>query len=258
MLKHYLYSIFLFFWLTTTISVAWAVTPPIPDRPPGHVVDLAKVIDPTVKQQLDQVLRELEQKTTAQVVVLTITSLENEDINTVTLRTAEKWQLGQKNKDNGLLFTVALQDRKYRFETGYGLESVLPDSLLGTLGRKTLVPSFRQGDYGRGIAATTGEIVQILARHYGVEITGSEQLPQPIAGNNQQGGSFAVFFIMVVMLIIIVNARRKNRRSPGVGPIIFPGGWGTGGGFGGGGGGFGGGFGGGGGGFGGGGASGGW
>jgi uncharacterized protein len=257
MLTHYLYSLFLFTWLAAG-SASWAVTPPIPDQPPGHVVDLAGVIDAAQKQQLDQILRELEQKTTDQVVVLTITSLENEDINTVSLRTAEKWQIGQKDKDNGLLFTIALQDKKYRFETGYGLESVLPDSLLGTLGRKTMVPYFREGKYGQGIAAATGEIVNILARNSNVTITGTEQLPQPIAGNNQQQGNYVIFFIMLVMFIIIVNARRKNRRSPGVGPIIFPGGWGTGGGFGGGGGGFGGGFGGGGGGFGGGGASGGW
>lgn len=256
MLKRFLCNFFLFTWIAVAATVQ-AVSPPIPDHPPGQVVDLAGIIDAADKQQLEQVLRDLEQKTTAQMVILTVSSLDNEDINTISLRTAEKWQLGQKGKDNGLLFTVAVQDRKYRFETGYGLESVLPDSLLGSLGRNTLVPSFKQGNYSRGIAAATGEIVQVIARNANVEIIGSQQLPQTAAGHEQQNGSLVVFFIMLLLFIIIVNARRKNRRTPGTGPIILPGGWGSGGGFGGGG--FGGGgFSGGGGGFGGGGASGGW
>ncbi len=256
MLKRFLFNFFLLILLATAIP-AVAVTPPIPKQPPSHVVDLADIIDGTQKQQIEQVLTDLEQKTTAQMVILTVTSLDNEDINTVSLRTAEQWQLGQKGKDNGLLFTVALQDRKYRFETGYGLESILPDSLLGSLGRKVLVPSFKQGDYGRGIAAATGEIVQIIAKNSNAMISGSEQLPLTKAGNEQQGGSLVILFIMLIIFIIIVNARRKNRRTPpGSGSIILPVGWGSGGGFSGGG--FGGGFGGGGGGFGGGGASGGW
>ncbi len=258
MLKRLLNNLCIFILLTTA-SAALAVTPPIPDQPPAQVVDLAGIIEPAREEQLDRILRELEQKTTVQMVILTLTSLDNEDINTVSLRTAEKWKLGRRDKDNGLLFTVALKDRKYRFETGYGLESVLPDSLLGSLGRKTLVPWFKKGQYGQGIAAATGEIVQILSQQYKVEISGTDSLPKPVANGNQQG-NLTLLFIFIVLFIIIVNARRQNRRNarggPGVTPIIFPGGWGGGGGFGGGG--FGGGFGGGGGGFGGGGASGGW
>ena len=69
-----------------------------------------------------------------------------------------RWKLGQKGKDNGVLVTLALQERKYRIEVGYGLEGVLPDSLVGSLGRELLVPAFRAGDYGGGLAALAGEL----------------------------------------------------------------------------------------------------
>ena len=258
MLRNWLIK-FLLLYLVAIPATGLAVTPPIPASPPGQVIDLAGIIDSPQKEQLGRILHELEQKTSVQMVILTLTSLDGEDINTVSLRTAEQWQLGQKDKDNGLLFTVALKDKRYRFETGYGLESVLPDSLLGTIGRQTLVPYFKQGNYGIGIAATTGVIIDILARQYQVEISGRDQLPQTRNNETSPAASLVVLLLMLLLFGITVMARKKNRKSSGRGggaPIIFPMGWGSGGGFGGGG--FGGGFGGGGGGFGGGGVSGGW
>jgi len=256
MLKNWLikFSLLCLFAIPATCL---AVTPPIPASPPGQVIDLAGIIDSGSKEQLIRILHELEQKTSVQMVILTLTSLDGEDINTVSLRTAEQWKLGQKDKDNGLLFTVSLQDRRYRFETGYGLESVLPDGLLGTLGRQTLVPYFKQGNYGQGIAAATGAVIDILANHYQVEITGRDQLPQAQSHKNSSAASLVVLLVMLLLFAIFAMANKKNKRSSGgTPPIIFPVGWGSGGGFGGGG--FGGGFGGGGGGFGGGGVSGGW
>ena len=243
--------------LAVAPPVVRAVTPPVPDNPPGHVVDLAGVIPSRQQQELEGLLTTLDQKTSAQMVILTIDSLDGRDINSFSLQTAEKWKIGQKEKDNGLLFVVAIRDRKYRFEVGYGLESVLPDSLLGSLGRRVLVPWFRQGKYGLGISAATGEIVRILARHYGVTLAGSEHLV-PARKQRDQGLGGLVFFLFLLVLILIIYSRSFNnryggRRGHGGGTIIYPGGgWGGGssGGFGG--------FSGGGGGFGGGGASGSW
>ena len=86
-----------------------------------------------------------------------------------------KWGIGQKGKDNGVLLTVAVKDHKYRFEVGYGLESTLPDSLVGSLGREYLAPNFRKGDYAGGIVAAVTEIISKLS-----EVTSApeaEQLP---------------------------------------------------------------------------------
>ncbi len=253
MLKNLLIRFFLLLLLTTPAPL-FAVTPPVPAVPPGQVVDLAGIIDTAQEQQLVDLLHELEQKTTVQMVILTITSLDGEDINSFSLKTAEQWQLGRKENDNGLLLTVAREDKKYRFETGYGLESVLSDSLLGSIGRKALVPYFKQGNYGQGIGAAAERVIDVLARMYQVEITGKEQLPAVQKKTNSPVPNLVVFLPMLILFIIIISVRRRNRKSGGGAPVIFPVGWGSGGGFGGGIGG----FGGGGGGFGGGGASGGW
>ena len=124
-------------------SSSYAVVPPIPQMPSHYVVDLAGIINDDVEYRLNGYLQELEQKTTVQFIILTIQSLEGESLEEFSITTAhDTWGLGQKGKDNGLLLLVSLDDRKYRFEVGYGLEGILPDSLVGTIGRQFLVPFF--------------------------------------------------------------------------------------------------------------------
>lgn len=238
----------------------------VPDKPYNHVVDLAGIIDDNVEDGLNRYLLELEQKTTAQMIILTITSLEGQSIEDLSIDIAHnKWKLGQKGKDNGALLLVSLQDRKYRFETGYGLEGVLPDSLTGTIGRQYLVPYFQKGDYSNGIAAASLVVINKIADEAGVEIAGMPKLrtqssyPEGRSASKKPtllGSIFTILFFIgliymfikhprLLLLLLAMNMMGGGRRS----------GWGGGGGFGGGGGSFGGG---GGGGFGGGGSSGGW
>ena len=149
----------------------------IPETPYNHVVDLAGIINDDVESRMDAYLLELEQKTTDQFVVLTIKGLEGASIDSLSIDIANnKWKLGQKGKDNGLLLLVALQDRKYRFEVGYGLEGILPDSLVGSIGRQYLVPYFRQGEYSTGIFDAVVAVCNIIASDAGVKITGMPQL----------------------------------------------------------------------------------
>ena len=235
----------------------------IPSLPPAPVVDLAGIIDDSVQSKLNGLLRELEQKTTVQMAILTVKSLQGESLEEFSLNVAhDKWRLGQKGKDNGILLVIALDDRKYRIEVGYGLEGILPDSLVGSIGRQYLVPNFRKGDYSNGIYAATVAVVNEIARNAGVKISG---MPVPNAvstGKARQkstgfvGKIISLLFFLVILIIFVKRPRSLltlmllssmgGRRGP----------WGgSGGGFGGGG--FGS-FGGGGGGFGGGGASGSW
>jgi uncharacterized protein len=235
----------------------------IPKMPQKYVVDKAGIIDDGVENRLDGYLQELEQKTTAQMIVLTIPDLGGESIEDLSIRIAnDRWKLGQKGKDNGVLFLIALKDRKYRIEVGYGLEGVLPDSLVGSLGRKLLVPYFRKGDYSDGIFVTTLAVANVIAKHYGVKIEGMPRVnyyPQPASRDNSSNlfsSIVAILFFIILGILFVRNPRAfllfllfssmGGRRGP----------WGGGGGFGGGG--FGSFGGGGGGGFGGGGASGGW
>jgi len=153
-------------------SIALASTPEPPAVPRDYVVDLANIISAESQQQLNTFLRELEQKTSAQLLVLTVQSLDGQNIEEFAFNIKEKWKLGQKGKDNGVLLVVAVKDRKYRIEVGYGLEGVLPDSLVGSLGREYLVPYFRKGDFASGIIAGTLAMVRTIAEHDRVQITG--------------------------------------------------------------------------------------
>ena len=118
--------------------------------PASYVVDNAGIIDGNVRQALAGRLQELEQKTGVQMLVLTVQTTDGVPIEEYAINKAAEWKLGQKGKDNGLLFVVALKDRKYRIEVGYGLESVVPDSLAGTVGRQYRA-FFRRGAYGEDL-----------------------------------------------------------------------------------------------------------
>ena len=255
-IKALILLLFIYFCLTALVSSAEVV---IPDKPLNHVVDLAEIINDNVEANLNRYLLELEQKTTAQMVVLTINSLEGESLEDLSIKIAhEKWKLGQKDKGNGILLLISLQDRKYRFEIGYGLEGVLPDSLVGSIGRDYLVPYFRKGDYSTGIFAATLAVISEIASDAEIEISGmptpSNHPTSPYRTKERRKPTvlstiFTILFFIGLIYLFIKHPRLLlfflmfsmiggGRRS----------GWGGGGGFGGGGGG----------GFGGGGASGGW
>lgn len=231
----------------------------VPEKPLNYVTDLAGIVDNTAENQLNRYLRELEQKTTVQVAVLTINSLEGADLEDFSLTLAhDKWKLGQKGKDNGVLLLIAFKDRKYRIEVGYGLEGVLPDGLVGSIGRQFLVPNFRKGQFSKGIFETTLAIAQTIAKDAGTQIKGMPRQQSPdYAVKKARSPTFFKKIVSVLFFIILVILFIKNPRLFLFFIIMSSMGgrgssWGSGGGFGGGG------FGGGGGGFGGGGASGGW
>ena len=200
------------------LAVFWAFpagasTPQPPAMPRDYVVDLAGVLPQEVQARLNAYLRELEQKTTAQVLVLTVQSLDGQAIEEFAFNTKEKWRLGQKGKDNGVLIVVAVQDRKYRLEIGYGLESILPDSRVGTIGREYLVPYFRKGDFGAGVYAAALAVANTIASQEGVEITGMPALQQPrSSGASRSFGklqtAFFAAFIVVALILCITHPRQ--------------------------------------------------
>ncbi len=193
-------------------SVSWAVT--IPKRPPNYVVDLANIVNNETEAKMNSYLRELERKTSAQLVILTITSLEGESIEDFSINIAhDRWKLGQKDKDNGVLLVTSLKDRKYRIEVGYGLEGILPDSLVGTIGRQILVPYFKKGDYSNGIFASTLAMANEIATDAGVKITGMPAL-KPSSRSVRQTEPpglmqtiMTILFVIVMVILFIKNPR---------------------------------------------------
>lgn len=128
----------------------------------GRVVDEAAVLDAATRESLTRELAALERRTTAQVAVLTVPTLDGEALEDFSLRVATAWKLGQKGKDNGVLVLVVSQDRKARIEVGYGLEGTLTDLACGRIIRSVMIPAFRSGDYGLGIRSGVQAVMDAI------------------------------------------------------------------------------------------------
>ena len=228
----------------------------------NYVTDRAGVLSGDTSQSLAAQLKKYGDDTGNQLLVVTLPSLEGEDLTDFTEALFQKNQPGERGKDNGLILLVAMAERKIRIEVGYGLEEAIPDSKAGAIIDQQIAPYFKQNDYAGGITAGVYSLIHAISPDY--SLANLKQSPPP---GSEKDGSFPLALIVALMIAVFAGIgnlgrgaqlhRRRFRRG-----FSEPWFWGGGGGFGGGNsrGGFGGGggFSGGGGSFGGGGASGGW
>ena len=131
----------------------------------GRVNDFANVIDPATEATIDRALDQLEQKTTSEIAVATVESLNGMSVEEYANRLFKEWGVGQAKQDNGVLVLVAPNEREIRIEVGYGLEGVLPDGLAGQVIRDDFTPRFKEGDYSGGIRNGVSRLVEIVERH---------------------------------------------------------------------------------------------
>ncbi len=172
---------------------------------PAHggvwVHDEANVLSPGTVAQLEQILKAERDSTSNQIAILTVPSLEGEDIDGFGIRVAEAWKVGDQKKDNGVIFIVSIQDRKMRIETGLGLEGVLTDALSSRINRNEVAPQFRQGNYDAGVLAGTIAIIQAIKGTYV-----NESPPQRVKrGSRSPWGT-----VLLIIIIIIAMSRRKG------------------------------------------------
>lgn len=126
------------------------------------VIDQANILSPAEKQQLSQRILKLYNEGKGQIGVVIVPTTGQEDIFDYSMRVAEAWQLGSAKRDNGLLMTIAINDRRIQILTGYGLEGVLPDIVAGRIINDKITPYFKQGQYAQGIDSGLAEIERIL------------------------------------------------------------------------------------------------
>ena len=177
--------------------------------PRHYVEDYANVINASDERPLNGILQELEQKTGAQYIVLTVLSTGGLPIEQFSIELAEKWKLGQKGKDNGMLFILAKNDRRWRFEVGYGLEGFITDQYCNRIGRDHLVPYLRKGDYSRGIYEANIRIVQQIASEAGVSLTGMPKVtPVPVRDRRRGLPCCSALPFLIFMLLIFGGAGR--------------------------------------------------
>jgi uncharacterized protein len=130
----------------------------------------------TIKSQIDGLSTEVRKSTGAEIAVVTVPSLDGMSVEEYAVRLFKKWGIGQKGKDNGVLFLIAPKERKTRIEVGYGLEPVITDGRAGEIIRKTAIPFFKQGDYDQGILQGTREIAALIT---GKDFVPSVPIPTP-------------------------------------------------------------------------------
>lgn len=133
--------------------------------PSADVNDFAGILQPDQREALEERCRELRDKTGSQLAVVTLKSLEGGQIDDFTVKLFQRWGIGDKDKDKGILLLVAIDDRKARIETGYGLEPILPDALAGRILNDQLFPAFKQQRYYDGLTAAVNRIVEIIERN---------------------------------------------------------------------------------------------
>jgi uncharacterized protein len=162
----------------------------------GYVNDYANVISPEYKSQIDEILGNLYKKDISQFSVVTIKTLNGQDIESYTYNLANG-VLGNKEKNNGLLLLVAIDDHKYRFEVGRGIEPILNDAKIGRIGRVYLTPNFKNNDYGKGIYEAASAVNMILLNGtITADITQNDFTSKPI---------FIIIFFVLIFLIPIIT-----------------------------------------------------
>ncbi len=139
----------------------------MPPKPLGfneqvYVSDFAKVLDEKTKFELTSLINQTQQKTSAEIAVVTVKSLEGMSVEEYSIKLFKLWGIGKKKKDNGVLVLVAPNEKKMRIEVGYGLEAILPDGLCGQIFREDFTPAFKRGDYPVGVLSGVRRISQML------------------------------------------------------------------------------------------------
>ena len=188
-------------------TTALAVDPPIPP-PQGFVTDLAGVIPPDSRQRMEQTIRALKEKTGSEIAVLTVPTTEPLDDFTYAMRVADAWKVGRKGEDTGVLILLATQDRKLRILTGYGIEGILPDGLVGQIQDRDIVPAFRAGRLAEGLERGVAAIAQRI-------IDGRQGIPPPADAQGVAIPPRAILLFLLLLFLLFLWLSRRSGGGPG-------------------------------------------
>jgi uncharacterized protein len=196
-----------------------------PQFPPlsGRVVDQANILSPSTEAKLTELLAEHERKTSNQVVVVTLASLQGYDIADYGVQLGRAWKLGQADRNNGAILIVAPKERLVRIEVGYGLEGALPDARASQIIFQEIIPRFRAGDVEGGVVQGT------LAILGAIEGTYTPKPASPVASIDPSVIPILMIVAFFVFMVIFNGYTSGARRRGGWGgPMIIPGGFGGG------------------------------
>jgi uncharacterized protein len=180
----------------------------IPEQAGRWVHDEANILSESTEASLESMIRVHRDSTSNQIGVLTIPSLQGEILEEYSMKVVEKWVPGQKEKDNGVLVLIVVDDRKIRIEVGYGLEGVLTDALSSRIHRNEMTPYFRQGDYDSGVKAGVAAIIKAIKGEY-------KNDDPPQRRRSSKRSPFVTILILIVIFILLSRRGRGGRGGGG-------------------------------------------
>jgi uncharacterized protein len=175
-------------------------------------------MDSATKNRLEAWILELKQKTSAEIAVVTVDSTQPLTIEDYAVKLFQRFGIGQKGKDNGILLLVAYKDRRMRIEVGYGLEGAVTDAYSSRIINEIMVPEFKAGRFSEGIEKGAAAIVTLVAKEYNVTLSG---VPEPAYQETQGGSIWTLLFILCIVLSFVLS-------RGGFFPIFIGGGYGGG------------------------------
>ena len=190
-------------------------------KPAGYVNDFAGVLSQSGRDQLTALCTEVDQKTKAQIAVVTVKSLDGQAVEDYAVNLATKWGVGPKQSARGVLILVAPQDHKYFTAVGYGLEPILPDGKVGGFGREA-VPYLRDGNYDAAILLITRRIADVIAKDSGVTLSGSVAAPpaRVYQTRHSTGPSpVAIIIFLIFLFILISNLFKRGGEAAADAPV---------------------------------------
>src|SRR5271154_4422092 len=165
--------------------------------PTGYVTDFAGVLSPSTQLSLENLCTQVDRQAHAQIAVVTIKSLDNDQsIEEFATALEDRWKVGPKGTDRGVLMIVSISPRKYRIEVGYGLEGILNDAKVGDIGR-SMVPALSQNDYNTAIPIGVQQIARVIAADAGVTLTQSQT--QPVHQYHRQQAPIQISLTEIVL-----------------------------------------------------------
>jgi uncharacterized protein len=198
--------VFLLIFTNFALPALAFVKTELPVKPDSniYVQDFADILSPETEQAILQLGSELDSKTTAQLVVVTVDSLDETPIDNYANELFRSWGIGDKEKNNGVLFLVAPNERLSRIEVGYGLEGALPDGKTGRIQDEYVLPKFKAGDFDGGILNGYAVLAEVIADEYNVQLSGKAEA-MPIGETSPEVPLWVIFIILAVIILFILS-----------------------------------------------------
>jgi uncharacterized protein len=190
------------------LSVCACAEPISQLHPSNYVNDFAHVLSPQTEAELNGLCQQVDEKAKAQIAVVTINSLDGQDIESYAVDLFKQWGIGNKSTSHGVLILIAVKDHHYRTEVGYGLEPILPDGKVGGFWRD-VVPLLKQNDYDQALKQNTEQIASVIAQDAGVQLTGVSAVPEERGPPPSKGISLGrIVFIIILIIIVLATPLR--------------------------------------------------